>query len=106
MAAIIKRDYLILVSLKGTQSQWDGYLESLPTGAVDLPLFWNQSINQGDPEDGLEALRWLRGTAVEKILFAAQENGSTLIVRGIAFIDELVNNNGTARMRSIRITTK
>jgi len=65
--------------LKGNQSEWHGYLQSLPTGTVDLPLFWDQATNQKDSEDGREALAWLRGTAVERILLAVQEDGSTLI---------------------------
>ena len=74
------KNYLNWFSLKGTQSEWHGYLQSLPTGAVDLPLFWDQATNRNDSEDGLEALGWLRGTAVERILRAVQEDGSTLIV--------------------------
>jgi hypothetical protein len=53
----------------------------LPTGTVDLPLFWDQVTIQNDSVDGLEALEWLRGTAVEKILLEMQDDGSTLIVR-------------------------
>ena len=67
-------------SLKGNQSEWHGYLQSLPTEAVDIPLFWDQAANQNDSVDGLAALGWLRGTAVERILRAVQEDGSTLIV--------------------------
>ena len=75
-------DHLILgYSLKGNQSEWHGYLQSLPTGTVDLPLFWDQPSNQNDSFDGLEALGWLKGTAVERILHGVQENGSTLAVR-------------------------
>jgi SET domain-containing protein 6 len=58
-------------------------LQSLPIGTVDLPLFWDQVTNETDSVDGLEALGWLKGTAVERILHAAQEDGSTLIVRYI-----------------------
>ena len=68
-------------SLKGNHSEWHDYLQSLPAETVDIPLFWDQVANQNDSADGLEALGWLRGTAVEKILLAVQEDGSTLIVR-------------------------
>lgn len=88
-------------------SEWYGYLQSLPTGTVDLPLFWDQMPNQDDSEDGIEALGWLRGTAVGRIL-AVQEDGSTLIVRYVAFPSamDLANDNGTIRMRYAHITTK
>ncbi|KAF8806667.1 SET domain-containing protein [Phlegmacium glaucopus] len=70
---------LYIEILKGNQSKWHGYLQSLPTEIIDLPLFWDQSTNQDDAKDGLEALRWLRGTSVERILLAVPEDGSTLI---------------------------
>ena len=76
-----RRNICFWDSLKGNQSEWHGYLQSLPTGTVDLPLFWDQVIDQNDSVDGLEALGWLRGTAVERILLAVQEDGSTSIVR-------------------------
>jgi N-lysine methyltransferase SETD6 len=78
---MFKKDIIwFWASLKGDQSEWHGYLQSLPTGTVDLPLFWDQATSQDDSVDGMEALGWLRGTAVERILLV-QEDGSTLIVR-------------------------
>ena len=58
----------------------------MPTETVDLPLFWDQAAHENDSSDGLEALGWLRGTAVERILRAVQEDGSTLIVSCMLYI--------------------
>ena len=52
--------------LIGESSRWFGYLQSLPAGIVDLPMFWNCEIPNDRFEDGAKAFRWLRGTEVER----------------------------------------
>ncbi|KAF8058775.1 hypothetical protein FPV67DRAFT_1428229 [Lyophyllum atratum] len=48
-------------------SRWFGYLQSLPTAAVPLPLFWRRKCsNDHDFDDGIEGLQWLQGTEVER----------------------------------------
>ncbi|KAF8959934.1 hypothetical protein BDZ97DRAFT_1365609 [Flammula alnicola] len=63
--------------LKGRQSRWHGYLQSLPVGVMDLPLFWDLHTDANENEDGSGALTWLRGTEARKIIFGRTENGAT-----------------------------
>ena len=49
-------------------------------------MFWNFDIGSGEPnrrcwEDGTEALQWLRGTEVAKIMNTLTEENKSLIVR-------------------------
>lgn len=53
----------------GEESEWFGYLESLPRDVVDLALFWGHDLGSGSTDvDGKEAMLWLKGTQVEKEL--------------------------------------
>ncbi|KAM6502690.1 hypothetical protein JOM56_002667 [Amanita muscaria] len=69
--------------LKGKFSRWFGYLQSLPYTDVDIPVFWDLEMEIGPGsrrlEDGREALKWLRGTEVWKILQKRSENNRNLI---------------------------
>ncbi|OSX61040.1 hypothetical protein POSPLADRAFT_1182201 [Postia placenta MAD-698-R-SB12] len=50
----------------GEESEWYGYLQSLPTSVVPNALFWgHDDAGMGD-HDGREARAWLDGTEVEK----------------------------------------
>ncbi|KDR75526.1 hypothetical protein GALMADRAFT_140168 [Galerina marginata CBS 339.88] len=62
--------------LRGTQSRWHGYLQSLPGGIVDLPLFWSTDVDK--TKDSAEALAWLGGTEAARILSTRSENRTTL----------------------------
>ncbi|KAK2463049.1 hypothetical protein APHAL10511_004704 [Amanita phalloides] len=65
--------------LKGKFSRWSGYLQSVPRDIVDIPVFWNSGTGAGEmschrQKDGTEALHWLRGTEVAKILTVGDDN--------------------------------
>ncbi|KAK0482183.1 SET domain-containing protein [Armillaria novae-zelandiae] len=68
---------------KGPSSRWHGYLQSLPTRIVDIPILWQTEDYFIDSADRKNALRWLRGTEVEKDLLAR--------VDGLTRLDELHN---------------
>ncbi|KAK0439427.1 hypothetical protein EV421DRAFT_1821113 [Armillaria borealis] len=68
---------------KGASSRWHGYLQSLPTQIVDIPILWQTEDYYMDPTDRKHALRWLRGTEAEKDLLAR--------VDGLIRLDELHN---------------
>ncbi|KAK0219922.1 hypothetical protein IW262DRAFT_1482556 [Armillaria fumosa] len=68
---------------KGPSSRWHGYLQSLPTRIVDIPILWQTEDEYMDSEDRKHALSWLRGTEVEKDLLAR--------VDGLTRLDELHN---------------
>ena len=59
---------------KDRTSRWWGYLQSLPLQA-DLPMFWD-----GSDEDTREAVRWMRGTDVERISVERDESGLSTLV--------------------------
>lgn len=63
---------------RGTSSRWYGYLQSLPDTVVTLPVFWGLEFEEGTLEDGKNALKWLKGTEVEKLLVGF--DGTPLIV--------------------------
>lgn len=74
-------------SLKGTRSRFYGYLQSMPSGIVDLPVLWATKENCertathiADYVDGPAALGWLRGTHAGDLLSRKTENGMTLLV--------------------------
>ncbi|EDR00548.1 uncharacterized protein LACBIDRAFT_313279 [Laccaria bicolor S238N-H82] len=68
------------MALYGSSSRWYGYLQALPA-EVDIPLFWNQQMaSTRSPEDGLQALTWLTGTEVDKVLQQKAENEMTILV--------------------------
>ncbi|KAF9077619.1 hypothetical protein BDP27DRAFT_480769 [Rhodocollybia butyracea] len=67
----------LLIELeRGRTSIWYGYLQSLPDGTVDLPLFWGIENDSGtgssNDSDSPEALKWLEGTEIERLLFDAE----------------------------------
>jgi hypothetical protein len=83
--------------LKGRDSHWFGYLQSLPKEPVALALFWgvgvgitdtprdvsevnNQSATGGCFLDGQQAMTWITGTELEKELRGSAETGQTLLV--------------------------
>ncbi|PPQ67954.1 hypothetical protein CVT26_005834 [Gymnopilus dilepis] len=70
--------------LRGTQSRWHGYIQSLPTGIVDLPMFWRLDTTDISKDgDGREALAWLRGTEANKVINATSDDSLTTLVRSI-----------------------
>jgi len=72
-----------LSSLRQDRSKWYGYLQSLPTGLVDLPIFWmkrGDHINCSDADDCEEALLWLTGTEAAKILQSKTDDHCSLLV--------------------------
>ncbi|RDB25405.1 Ribosomal lysine N-methyltransferase 3 [Hypsizygus marmoreus] len=55
--------------LNARSSRWFGYLQSLPSHTVDLPLFWGHGSSMDDTShDRDAALKWLKGTEVERCL--------------------------------------
>ncbi|TCD68415.1 hypothetical protein EIP91_010816 [Steccherinum ochraceum] len=79
--------------LKGSNSRWFGYLQSLPRGTVGIALLWGarsvkedqsaaQHPNASHPlkyeEDGEQARLWASGTEIEKELKG--EDGMDLLV--------------------------
>ncbi|EMD38232.1 hypothetical protein CERSUDRAFT_113385 [Gelatoporia subvermispora B] len=54
--------------LRGSASQWYGYLQSLPIRTVPLALFWGVPETACDDEDGEQARLWITNTQVEKEL--------------------------------------
>ncbi|KAF5322082.1 hypothetical protein D9619_002102 [Psilocybe cf. subviscida] len=77
---------LYIEILKETRSRFYGYLQSLPSGIVDLPVFWSvnkncerTSTNTPDYGDGPAALRWLSSTDSGDLLSHKTENGMTLL---------------------------
>ncbi|KAJ2918054.1 hypothetical protein MD484_g2352, partial [Candolleomyces efflorescens] len=70
--------------LLGPKSKWHGYLQSLPE-QIDLPLCWQLWVNNPDSRPNLDpedvgdmqdALKWLTGTAADKILTQSNCLGS------------------------------
>ncbi|KIM35325.1 hypothetical protein M413DRAFT_79504 [Hebeloma cylindrosporum] len=68
------------LALLGNKSRWHGYIQSLPTTIVDLPIFWGLNMEGYDHDDGLEAICWLNGTEAGKILQQKNRNGNTTLV--------------------------
>ncbi|KAK0454087.1 SET domain-containing protein [Desarmillaria tabescens] len=66
---------------KGASSRWHGYLQSLPTQIVDIPILWQTDDHFMDSTDRKHVLKWLKGTEVEKDLLAR--------VDGLTRLDEL-----------------
>ncbi|KAJ3851944.1 hypothetical protein EV368DRAFT_83037 [Lentinula lateritia] len=73
---------------RGTSSRWYGYLQSLPDTVVSLPVFWGLEFEAGTLEDGKDALRWLKGTEVEKLLVGS--DGTPLIDSLRKYFHEIV----------------
>jgi len=48
----------------GAASPWHVYFLSLPTGSVDIAVFWGADGDQ----DGIEASKWTQGTEIQSIL--------------------------------------
>lgn len=67
--------------LAGESSRWFGYLQSLPVGIVDLPIFWNSESPDYRSNDGYEAIKWLKGTQVERYMKRQSENSLKALVR-------------------------
>jgi len=59
--------FILSISEKGPSSFWHGYLQSLPTERVDLPVFWlDESLVSSELQEDINlALKWLKGTEVE-----------------------------------------
>ncbi|WRT67195.1 uncharacterized protein IL334_004161 [Kwoniella shivajii] len=57
----------------GTQSDFYGYLQSLPRTTIGLPIFWD--IDDVSGKDGKLARDWLKYTEVEKELKIREEQG-------------------------------
>ena len=64
---------------KGASSRWHGYLQSLPTQIVDIPILWQIEDHLMDYTDRKHALEWLKGTEAEKDLLA-RAHGLTRLV--------------------------
>ncbi|KAJ3747324.1 hypothetical protein DFH05DRAFT_799461 [Lentinula detonsa] len=79
---------LLIEIQRGTSSRWYGYLQSLPETMVDLPVFWDLEIGGRTLEDGMEALKWLKGTEVQKLL--AGPDGNPLIESIRKYFNEIV----------------
>ncbi|KAG7448678.1 SET domain-containing protein [Guyanagaster necrorhizus] len=60
--------------VKGESSRWHGYLQSLPTQIVDIPILWQTEDHSMDSTDRRDALRWLKGTEVERDLLACVDS--------------------------------
>ncbi|KZO92909.1 SET domain-containing protein [Calocera viscosa TUFC12733] len=54
---------LLSEQLLGRESRFWGYLQSFPQGGADIGMFWRWKA-----EDGMEAMRWLRGTEAEALM--------------------------------------
>ncbi|KAJ4482192.1 hypothetical protein J3R30DRAFT_2137620 [Lentinula aciculospora] len=79
---------LLIEMERGTGSRWHGYLQSLPHNIINLPVFWGLEVEGRTLEDGKEALKWLRGTEVEKLLVGS--DGTPLIDTLHRYYDEIV----------------
>ncbi|KAJ3841716.1 hypothetical protein F5878DRAFT_658263 [Lentinula raphanica] len=79
---------LLIEIQRGTSSPWYGYLQSFPDSIVDLPIFWDLEIEGRSLQDGLEALGWLKGTEVQKLLSGT--DGTPLIESIRNYFDEIV----------------
>ncbi|KAJ3827615.1 hypothetical protein F5880DRAFT_1474234 [Lentinula raphanica] len=79
---------LLVEIQRGTSSPWYGYLQSFPDSMVDLPIFWDLEIEGRSLQDGLEALGWLKGTEVQKLLSGT--DGTPLIESIRNYFDEIV----------------
>ncbi|RPD55360.1 SET domain-containing protein [Lentinus tigrinus ALCF2SS1-7] len=54
--------------LRGAQSRWFGYLQSLPASIVPIARLWGHPAAFADDADAQEAYRWLQGTEVQREL--------------------------------------
>lgn len=62
----------------GTDSEFFGYIQSLPRETVPIPTLW--PIVQGaDAKDAKEALAWLKGTDAERDLRRRAAEGLSLV---------------------------
>ena len=70
--------------MKGTKSRWYGYLQSFPTGIVDLPMFWNLHLEANTMvigvQNALTGSICLTGTEAAKIRDERVEAGGTILV--------------------------
>ncbi|KAF9025013.1 SET domain-containing protein [Hymenopellis radicata] len=66
---------------KGVSSRWHGYLQSLPTHIVDIPLFWPA----GDPAVSLS-----KNTEIERKMSSRGTTGMTMLEEFYAFYEEMV----------------
>ncbi len=65
-------------SLRGAQSRWFGYLQSLPTTIVPIARLWGHPAAFPDETDAREACGWTHGIEVQREL---QDNeGASLLV--------------------------
>ena len=66
------------------KSRWHGYIQSLPDGLVDLPLFWDldcEAITRTSSlHDVADSGMFLRGTEAGKIRNGRLENGRKQLV--------------------------
>ncbi len=70
---------------KGASSRWHGYLQSLPTQIVDIPILWQTEDHFMDSTDKKGALRWLRGSEAEKDLLARVDGLTRLVCEVLSF---------------------
>ena len=86
--------------LRGPESAWHLYLQSLPSTTVPIARLWCDPHAFPDDADACEAARWIHGTEIQREL--QDEDGSPLVVspkvrtRGVPRLIEC------CRMRSAR----
>ncbi|CDO74967.1 hypothetical protein BN946_scf184945.g39 [Trametes cinnabarina] len=69
--------------VKGTESKWHTYLQSLPSTPVPIARLWGDPYAFPDDADSQEATRWIYGTEIQKEL--QDEDGSPLMDEAHAF---------------------
>ncbi|KAL7279130.1 hypothetical protein ACG7TL_006970 [Trametes sanguinea] len=69
--------------LRGTESKWHPYLQSLPPTPVPIARLWGDQFAFSEDADAQEAARWIQGTEIQREL--QDEDGSLLMEETHAF---------------------
>lgn len=76
--------FIRLTRLLGQQSQWFGYLQSLPSKhELSIALFWGSGSDKED-SDEVHAVQWFKGTEVEQLFIHSTDPGALIVVRCMA----------------------